>query len=111
MPGSPRGRGFIPRGGGGGTPPRPPYFPRGSPRGGRGGRTGGGEDWRRVAGPEYEEYTERGGSRGTSPGGRYTRVGRAGGGENWRRDTGQEYEEYTKRGAPGGHHQEVGTPG
>ena len=28
MPGSPRGRGFIPRGGGGGTPPRPPYFPR-----------------------------------------------------------------------------------
>ena len=34
-----------------------------------GGRAGGGEDWRRGAGPEYDEYTERGRSRGASPGG------------------------------------------
>ena len=60
------------------------------------------EDWRRDTGPEYEEYTDRGGSRGTSPGGRYTRGGRAGGGEDSRRDTGQEYEE-----APGERHPEV----
>ena len=141
VPGSPRGRGFIPRGGGGGTPPRPPYFPRGSPRGGgRGGRAGGGEDWRRGAGPEYEEYTERGGSRGASPGSRYTWSGNV---ETREDEVGLEYGECMERGssrgalpggrdtqgrragargrvrgvrvrreaAPGEHHPEVGTPG
>ena len=37
---------------------------------GEGGRAGDREVWRRGAGPEYEEYIDRGGSRGTSPRGR-----------------------------------------
>ena len=51
---------------------------------------------------EYEEYTERGGSRGTSWGGR-----KGWGQKVWRRGAGPEYEEYIDRGgsrgtSPGG---------
>ena len=65
-------------------------------------------------GPEYEEYMDRGGSRGTSPGGRHTWGGRAGGGEDWRRGAGPDSQSTMstqREEAPGGHHPEVGTLG